>query len=204
MSLTCLYEDLEYKEDEKLNKETQNYLSGIKSDFNDIIRLLTKDNIGKYIEYLEEKYHQFEFYKKKIENEGFIVENNSTGILKLKKVCYIISEQLNSTNEEKINIESGLLNKYAQYKYNRELEKELQLKLSVKNKEGSVSIIKTNNYKVVFNKEFNTLLCFKGNQLVDLNNDNKRMLNIQFEINEVDKKIEQMNNNESKRKIKAP
>ena len=204
MNLTCLYEDLDYQSDEKINKETQNYLSGIKPDFNDIIRLLRKDNIGTYIEYLEEKYNQFEFYKKKIENEGFIVENNATGILKLKKVCYIISEQMNTTNEEKINIESGLLNKYAQYKYNRELEKELQLKLSVENKEGSVSIIKTNNYKVVFNKEFNTLLCFKGNELVDLNNDNKRMLNIQFEINEVDKKIEQMNNNESKRKIKAP
>ncbi len=204
MNLTCLYEDLDYQSDEKINKETQNYLSGIKPDFNDIIRLLRKDNIGTYIEYLEEKYNQFEFYKKKIENEGFIVENNATGILKLKKVCYVISEQMNTTNEEKINIESGLLNKYAQYKYNRELEKELQLKLSVENKEGSVSIIKTNNYKVVFNKEFNTLLCFKGNELVDLNNDNKRMLNIQFEINEVDKKIEQMNNNESKRKIKAP
>lgn len=82
MNLTCLYEDLEYQSDEKINKETQNYLSGIKPDFNDIIRLLRKDNIGTYIEYLEEKYNQFEFYKKKIENEGFIVENNATGILK--------------------------------------------------------------------------------------------------------------------------
>lgn len=111
---------------------------------------------------------------------------------------------MNSTNEEKINIESGLLNKYAQYRYNNQLEKELNEELKIENKEGYTSIIKTKNYKVIFNKEFDILLCFKDNEFVELNKDNKRMLNIQFEINEVDKKIENMNNSQSKRKTKAP
>lgn len=204
MSLICLYEDLEYKENEKLNRETQNYFSGIKTDFNDIIRLLKKDNIEKYIEYLEEKYNHFQNYKKNIENEGFYVKNDLIEILKLRKICCIISEQINSTNEEKINIESGLLNKYSQYRYNSQLEKELNEELKIENKEGYNSIIKTKNYKIIFNKEFDILLCFKDNELVELNNDNKRKINIEIEINEVDKKIEDLHNNQSNKRKKAP
>ncbi len=204
MNLTCLYEDLEYKDNEKLNRETKNYLSGITEDFNDIIRLLKKDNIGKYIDYLEEKYHHFQFYKKTIEREGFEVKNNGLEILKLQKVCYILSEQMKVINEDKINIESGLLNKYSQYRYNKELEKELKENCVVNNKEDNNSIIETKNYKAIFNKEFNLLLCFKNNELVELNSDNKRMLSIEIERNEVNKKIENMDNIRERKNKKAP
>lgn len=202
MKLTCLYQDLEYKSDEKINKETQNYLSGIKTDFNDIIRLLRKDNIGTYIEYLEEKHNQFEFYKKKIENEGFIVENNATGILKLKKVCYVISEQMNSTNEEKINIESGLLNKYAQYRNNKQLEEEIKLEVNIDVKENVDLIIQTKNFKLVFNKKFDLLLCFKDAELIEINPLNKKTLDLK--INNYLESKEKFENLKSSKIKKAP